>query len=255
MNVIIIEDEIVSAKKLKDYCYQYDKDIEIVQILGSVKDAKSWLLNNQHPDLILLDVHLSDGICFSVFDDVDTYSPVIFTTAYDKYAIQAFQLNSIDYLLKPIKYTEFCNALAKLKKIKNDLYKGDFKDKINKIYENLTDHKILYKERFLVKTGKKLKYLPVSDIAYFYADNKLTFLMDNHHKKYPIDFSLDELEMQLNPHNFFRINRKFIVHISAIKEIYSYYKGRLKLELIPPFDDDIIISNEKTPDFKNWLDK
>lgn len=254
MNILIIEDEKLAAEKLQRLLEQLDRPINVLAVQDSVDDAVEWLQNNEQPHLIITDIHLIDGLCFNIFDKVKVSCPVIFATAYEKYAIQAFEVNSIDYLLKPIEGERLEQALNKYEELtaknsedKTDLYK-EFKKMLAVKDRN-------YKARFLCKLGNKIKSVPTERIAYFYSKDKMTFLMDDQKQRFPVNNTLDEIDQLLDPNSFFRINRKFIAHFDAISEIAPYFKGRLKLKLAPSIDEDIVVSTEKSPIFKAWLDR
>lgn len=255
MKVLIIEDEPLSSEKIVNYLSRYDQSIEVVARLDSVESSIQWFRNNEHPDLVFLDIYLSDEICFSIFDEVDVRAPVIFTTAHDSYALKAFELNSVDYLLKPIKYEAISNALDKYRHITGDIYLKDFRARMKGLLESMDPGKKQYKSRFLVKKGNKIQYIDTYQIAYFYAESKLTFLITEWNDEFILDNSLDILQNQLDPKHFFRVNRKFLIHIKSLKAIHPFFKGRLKIGLDPPFSDEIIISREKAQLFKGWLDQ
>jgi len=254
MKILIIEDEQLAVEKLSSLLKDIDKDIELVGVEDSVDGAVAWLKSNDHPDLILSDIHLTDGLCFSIYSQVKVSCPIIFATAYDKYALQAFEVNSIDYLLKPIQKDRLEQALEKFAALshsnqedKSDLY-SDFQKLLAHRNRN-------YKARFLCKLGNKIKSIPAENIAYFYSQDKMTFLVDKNEQRLPVNNTLDEIDQMLDPDKFFRVNRKYITQFEAIAEIHPYFKGRLKLKLAPAIDDDIVVSTEKSPLFKAWLDR
>lgn len=254
MNILIIEDEKLAAEKLQGLLNQLDSPTNILAVLDSVDSAIAWLQQNEHPQLIITDIHLIDGLCFNIFEKVHVRCPVIFATAYEKYAIQAFEVNSIDYLLKPIEVERLEQAINKYEELttkksedKTELYK-EFKKMLAVKDRN-------YKSRFLCKLGNKIKSIPTDRIAYFYSKDKMTFLMDDQKQRFPVNNTLDEIDQLVDPNSFFRINRKFITHYDAISEISPYFKGRLKLKLEPQIDEDIVVSTEKSPIFKAWLDR
>lgn len=253
MRVLIIEDEALAAEKLQVMLSEIDHDLEIAGIVKSVEGSIHWLKSNPEPDLIISDIHLSDSLCFDIFTEVKLKCPVIFATAYDQYAIQAFEVNSIDYLLKPIQKDKLKNSIDKFHrlKVKNAVNFPDLDKIANIINRSGKD----YKSRFLVKVGTKIKSIQVNHICYFFTHDKMTYIVAKDGKKYPIDHTLEEIDNLLDPDNFFRVNRKYVVHIEAVNEIHPYFKGRLKISLTPHIDDDIVISSEKTPSFKAWLDK
>lgn len=248
MKIVIIEDEVIAADYLEKMIKLYDPSVEVMTKLDSVSSAVIWFQQHQ-PDLIFLDIHLGDDISFKIFEQVDIRIPVIFTTAYDHYAIRAFKLNSIDYLLKPIDQNELIASIEKYK------FFGNPQVDLRKLTELINLQKPNYQERFLVSSGQKLRSVQTSDIAYFFAEQKLSFLADHSGKHFIVDQSLDKLETMIDPQQFFRINRQFIVSFRAIKNMISYSKSRVKLELEPQIDKETIVSVERAPDFKNWLNR
>ncbi len=255
MNVLIVEDESLAADKLAKMLKQYDDQIQILSNLTSVKETVDWLENHPAPDLMMLDIRIDDGLSFEIFQHTKVECPVIFTTAYDQYAIRAFKVHSIDYLLKPIQYEKLAFSLDKLKKLKESYNSPNPGIDVDQLLHALQEKQNQYKSRFLVKAGNKIRTVKTSDIAYIYTDRKLNLLVTNAGDKYPLDQSLDELIQVLDPEDFFRANRQLIIHIDAVSEIHPYFKGRVKLALNPALDADIIISSEKTPSFKSWLDR
>ncbi|QDH80918.1 response regulator transcription factor [Echinicola soli] len=255
MKVLIVEDEDLAAAKLIKMLEKYDSAIQILDNLTAVKDTVQWLRKNPAPDLIMMDIRIDDGVCFEIFQQVEVTSPVIFTTAYDQYAIKAFQVHSIDYLLKPFSYEKLEQSLEKLKKINTLAPPPSPTINVEELLQALQQKEPSYKSRFLVKAGTKIRSIKTEDIAYIYTDRKLNLLVTNEADRYPLDQSLDELGQVLNPDIFFRANRQLILHIDAVSAIHPYFKGRVKLDLTPPLDAEIIISSEKTPDFKAWLDR
>ena len=251
MNVIIIEDEKPAARRLNRMLS--DLDIEVHTMLHSVNESIEWFSNNEHPDLIFLDIQLSDGLSFEIFDTVTIKSAIIFTTAYDEYALKAFKLNSIDYLLKPIDDDELETAVKKYKEqipAKRQI-QVDFDD-IKKLLINPIDRQ--YKKRFTAKVGQHLKIFSVEDIECFYSENKGTYLHTTDNRNYLIDTTLESLEEELNPQQFFRVSRKFYVNINAIKDIISYTNSRLQVKLNHFNEQEIIVSRERVKDFKLWLE-
>lgn len=254
MKVLIVEDEVPAAQRLQDLLDEYG-GIKVLEILPSVESTIKWLQTHALPDLIFLDIHLSDGLSFEIFKQVTVKCPVIFCTAYDQYALDAFQLHSIDYLLKPIPYDKLYNSLEKMKDIRQSFTTAANPIQMNDIVNMIKKGETSYKSRFMVKSGAKIKAIKTDDIAYFYSHNKLSLLVTRQGEKFPIDYSLDELIHMLNPGFFFHVNRKLIIHIDAAKEIHPYFKGRLKLILHPPIEEEVIVSGQKTPAFKDWLDQ
>ena len=249
MKVLIVEDEKVAANRLEKMLLQIDPEIQVMAKPGTITESAKWLLNNQS-DLIFLDIQLSDGISFSIFDQVHVNTPVIFTTAYDQYAIKAFQLNSIAYLLKPIRKSELEDSLQKFKNLKS-AFTINFKS----LLEGIKGQKQDYKKRFLIQIGDKIKKIETSEIAWFNAVEKNVFLKTFQQRSMAIDYSLDALENLLDPDQFFRINRKYYVNMDAIESMTAFPRGRVKLKLNPPADDEMetIVSIERASNFKKWL--
>ena len=252
MNVLIIEDEKPAARRLKRMLE--DLDIQVSTMLHSVEESIEWFQNNSHPDLIFLDIQLSDGLSFEIFETVTIKSAIIFTTAYDEYALKAFKLNSIDYLLKPIDDEELEAAVTKYTSNASQLHpiQVDFDD-IRKFLVNPMDR--TYKKRFTAKVGQHLKIFNVTDIECFYSENKGTYLHTNDNRNYLIDTTLENLEEELDPNQFYRISRKFYINIDAIADIIAYTNSRLQLKLKTFADQEVIVSRERVKDFKNWLEK
>ena len=249
MNVLIIEDEQLAARRLQSMVLAYDPTIKVLAKLESVEESVQWFKTNPHPDLIFLDIHLEDDLSFAIFDKVKVDSPIIFTTAFDEYAIRAFKLKSIDYLLKPIIQEELNNAIAKYKAWngqKNGIDMSALFDLINK-------KEVSYRERFSVSFGQKIKSFSVSEIAYFYSKEGMTYAALNDQKHYPVDYSLDNLLNELNPTDFFRINRQYLIRHASIKQVHVFPKSHLKLELSPKPLDDTFVSIDKVTAFKKWL--
>jgi len=252
MKVIIIEDEPLAANKLERQLIDLEPHIEILGKLESIKQAVEWLKRN-HADLIFLDVHLSDGVSFKIFEKVHVNTPIIFTTAYDQYAIDAFKLNSLDYLLKPVKKSDLERALSKYKSMTNTSLEEPPID-FQALLEAMKSQQKDFKERFMVYTGKdQIKSIGIEEVAYFYAEGKYAYLIDKTGRQYVIDSSLDKLVNELDPKMFFRINRQFIVGYHAIKNMYAWTKSRVKLELEPFTKKEVVVSVERSPDFKRWL--
>lgn len=254
MKVLIIEDEELAAKKLIKMLGEIDGSIEIIEVLNSVKKSSQWFERNELPDLIFSDIQLGDGLSFDIYENLELNCPIIFTTAFDQYAIKAFEVNSIDYLLKPVQKDKIKASLDKYESKRKAWNPAESKLDVKSLLEAINGAKNNFKSRFLVKLGNKIHPVKTEDIAYFFSDSKLTFLVDRGGNKYPMDVSLDEISQQLNPDLFFRINRKYIIHLDSAAEIKPYFKGRLKIKLMPAADDEIVISADKTPNFKAWLD-
>ena len=250
MKYLIIEDEDPAALRLEKMISEIIPDSEMTGHLVSVKSAIEYLKKNAHPELIFLDIQLADGISFEIFKSVTPECPVIFTTAYDQYAVQAFKVNSIDYLLKPIKREELTDAIAKFQKGKSKSQVENFDyARLAEMLKNKSD----FQRRFLIRFGDTIKAIEVKDVAYFYTENKINYLCTFDKKPYPIDQNLDQVEAIVDPLVFFRINRQFIVNVKAISRMISYSKSRVKLELNPPSEIETIVSTERSPNFKSWL--
>lgn len=252
MRVLIIEDEPQAAARLTSLVQELQPSWSIVATLDSVKRSVVWLKQNAC-DLILMDIQLADGLSFEVFDQVEVKTPVIFTTAYNEYALKAFKVNSIDYLLKPIDKDELVMALKKYSSLTGKLPVQDkMIESIGLAMQMLTKK---YKERFVIKVGEHLKSIEVGEILFFFSLEKTTFAQTADGRKHILDFTLDQLDEVLNPAQFFRINRKYLVSVQAIKDMISYTNSRLKLILKTSDDDDVIVARERVQDFKNWLDR
>lgn len=250
MKILILEDEPLAAKRLESLMKSVEPTVEILAKLESVRSAVKWFNEHPQPDLILMDIQLADGLSFELFQQVDITAPIIFTTAYDEYAIRAFKVNSIDYLLKPIEQDELEAAVDKFKTQHHHNAQGQ----IGKVLETLLGQKTEWKTRFLLKAGARFDVVEVADVAYLYAEDKVVFLVTKDQKKYFVDDTLDELEQKLNPKSFFRLNRKYFSQLSAIERIEPHFNGRLKIKLRHRDDDDIYVSREKAEAFKKWLD-
>jgi DNA-binding LytR/AlgR family response regulator len=249
MNALIIEDEPLAAERLEQMLADVAPNICVLAKLGSVKDSVRWLMQNQ-ADVIFLDIQLSDGLSFSIFDQVVVSTPIIFTTAYDQYAINAFKLNSISYLLKPIRRDELIESVKKYNQLKS-VFSVDF----DMLLASISGREPAFKRRFLIQIGDKIKKIEIDEIAYFYVMDKAVYIKLFHGSSYPIEYSLERLEGILDPKSFFRINRKYIVNLSSIVEMVAYSRGRVKLELNPAPDEefDAIVSIDRSAEFKNWL--
>jgi len=252
MKVVIVEDEAFAALRLKKMIHDFNPEIQILAELESVAESVKWFKSNPEPDLIFLDIHLEDDLSFAIFDQVNISSAVIFTTAFDEYAIKAFKLKSIDYLLKPIVHEELAAALKKYEQ-----YSGLHQNSVDlqSLYNLLTGSDKKYRERFSISVGTKIKMVEVTDIAYFFVLDKGVYLRTKQGHTYNIDFSLDKLEEMLNSATFFRINRKYLVNISSIANMVTWSRSRVKLELNPKTDEefDTVVSVDRSAAFKNWL--
>tara|TARA_B110000046_G_scaffold185509_1_gene227419 strand:+ start:1622 stop:2377 length:756 start_codon:yes stop_codon:yes gene_type:complete len=251
MTVIIIEDEKPAARRLNRMLLVLG--IEAKTMLHSVEESLNWLQNNEHPDLIFLDIQLSDGLSFDIFEEIEVKSAIIFTTAYDEYALKAFKLNSIDYLLKPLDEDELKVAVDKFKEYQPKQTDVQVNlDYIRKLLVNPVDRK--FKKRLTIKIGQHIKIIHIDEIECFYSEHKSTYIYTKEDRNHLLDNSLEYWQEQLNPEHFFRVNRTFIVHINAIKDIITYSNSRLKLVLHSYTETKIIISRERVKDFKKWID-
>jgi len=258
--VVIIEDESHNSTMLKGLVNELRPDWKIVAILESVKDSIEWLRDNKAPDLMLVDIQLSDGLSFSIFREIDPgiSSRIIFTTAYDEYAIRAFQVNSIDYLLKPIKKEDLESSFRKYEEILAAYplwrqFSEDDRDYFSRVVDSIIDGRKEYRTRLLIQGFKSYTKLETKDIAFIYSDNKITFAVDFSGKEYMLNYNLEQLESELNPELFFRANRKIIVSLKAVKSVYKDRDGKLILNTEPPAKFTPGISRIKAADFKNWL--
>ena len=249
MKVIVIEDEKPAAGKLVKALQKMEGPIEVMAVLSNILESVTWLQKNKNPDLVFMDINLTDGLSFRIFEKVNLDCPVIFTTAYDEYWQEAFEHNSIDYLLKPIKQDKLEAAIKKYKKLKHH-----FSSNIQALANwDAQSTAIGYKKRFLVKRASDFISIKTEDIAYFYAAHKLVCMVDKSGHKYILDLSLAEIEKQLDPSMFHRVNRKWLVNIGAIKRIKSFPKSKLQLELEPSITEEIIVSQENVALFKEWM--
>lgn len=247
MKVAIIEDEPLAANNLKRFIKKYDSDIEVYPIADSVEQAV-MLLKDVSPDLIFLDIELADGTSFQIFDQIEIKSPVIFTTAYDEYALKAFEVNSVAYLLKPITEEKIENAFHKLGKLKSTFSVKS----INKAVGEIQRGSSLYKRSFLVKKANKLLPVSIEDIAYFFADGKWVYLVSHQNDQFIVNYTLSDLEEQLDPDHFFRVNRKYLVARNAVDYLEPYFKGQVCAFLKPAVEKQVV-SRKTTPELKDWL--
>lgn len=254
MKVLIIEDEIPAAEKLTRYLAKYDPAIAVVDHLTSVRDAVQWLKEKQDSvDLIFMDIQLTDGLSFQIFQQVSIRKPVIFITAFNEFALDAFKVNSIDYLLKPITFTDLSASLKKLESLREQLQWNP--QKTEQLQETFVAPKTAgYKNRFMVKLGDHIRSITTDQIALFYADGRDVYLVTVQSRKFIIDYTLETLEDLLEPRTFFRINRTYILNINSIRDVIVYSNSRLKITLTQEFDKEIIVSREKVVPFKEWFD-
>ncbi len=250
MKILVVEDEPAAAKRLVKMIKECEGEqkYEIVGQLDSVQAVIDWWKNHDPPELLFLDIHLADGSSFEIFNEIKVEQPIIFTTAYDEYALKAFQVNAIDYLLKPIKSHELEQAILKYKATHSPA-KINYTELVNLLAPDKMT------KRFMIKIGQQIQIIDLQDVAYFYTQDKITFLMDKNGKRYPIDESLEKLEeiVKRIPNTFFRINRQFIVSLGSIEKMYAYSKSRVKLSLNPSCKLETIVSTERSPIFKKWL--
>ncbi|WP_136668391.1 LytTR family DNA-binding domain-containing protein [Flavobacterium sp. H122] len=249
MNIIIIEDEKPAARLLQRKVEKLG--LHVNEMLHSVEEAVNWFQNNTHPDLIFLDIQLSDGLSFEIFETIDIKSAVIFTTAYDEYALRAFKLNSIDYLLKPIDEDDLEVAINKFKQRNQPQNLSLDFEMIKRMLINPVEKE--YKKRFTVKIGQQLKLIDIQEVECFFSQDKGTYLHTLDNRDYLLDGTLEQLETELNPEDFYRVSRKFIVPMKAIKEIQMHSNSRLKLILPTYKDDEVIVARERVGDFKDWI--
>jgi DNA-binding LytR/AlgR family response regulator len=254
MTALIIEDEYPAAERLTKLIKKIDADFQVVEVLDSVNNAINWFDTNAMPDLIFSDIQLSDGLSFEIFESVLVKSPVIFTTSYDAYAIKAFKLRSIDYLLKPIKIQELQQAMQKFKDMSNTMLTNQLQSMENLI-DNLPLSAKKYKSRFLVRQQDQLLPIAQEEIAYFLTSNEMVCLVTKNNKQFLVDYKLEDLENLLNPQCFFRINRQIIAHIDSIATIHLYFNGKLKLDLKPTCNTEVFVSREKASLFKTWVER
>ena len=252
MKVLIIEDEAPAFRRLQKLLETIDSEIEICEVIDGVVDAVDWMKNNEMPDLIFMDIQLSDGISFDIFDQVKIDKPVIFTTAFDEYMLRAFKVSSIDYLLKPINQDDLARSLEKYSSLKSQ-FSENSQETIKGLLKNIRLDDRKFKTRYLVKMGTKMFSIDVRDIACFEAKEGLVHLHTNKGKKYLIDYPLDEIIDELDPNQFFRVNRQYILCISTIEAAHKLGKGKLLLDTNFTHIDQIIVSSEKGTNFKEWL--
>jgi DNA-binding LytR/AlgR family response regulator len=258
MKIFIVEDEDLAVKKLKKTLQSVDEEATVVGEADSIKSSVEWLQSNPAPDLILMDIELADGQSFEIFNQVKVQSPVIFVTSYDEYALKAFKVNSIDYLLKPVQKEDLQAALEKYRQMKS-LYKESQSPQISmdalvkELQQKLNIKE--YRKRFLVKHGQKLVSIETDDISYFFSDGRLNFFKTNDNRKFVVDYTMDELSDMLDPDKYFRISRSYFISVNSVDQIHDYFGNRLLLHLKPASEKEAIVSREKVSDFKDWLGK
>lgn len=255
MKILIIEDEELAVKKLQKTLETVDATATVTGITDSIQSSVEWLQQNPTPDLILMDIELSDGQSFEIFNLTEVKCPVIFTTSYDEYALKAFKVNSVDYLLKPVQKDELQAAITKFKKMQPGTTKADISidNLVKELQQKLQPKE--FRKRFLVKLAQKLVSIEVNDIAFFYSDGRLNFFKTHDNRKFVVDYTMDELEDMLDPSKFYRISRSFYVSINSVEKIDDYFGNRLILGLKPGVDKEALVSREKVTDFKKWMGK
>ena len=258
MNVLIVEDEELAVRKFRKLLGEVDPTLAVQAVTGSIEESVDWLTNHPAPDLIFMDIELSDGQSFEIFERVDVRSTVIFTTSYDEYALQAFKVNSIDYLLKPIQKEDLQRSLKKfadLRASQPTAHAAAFN--LDKILRDLQvqQQPKEYRKRFLVRQGQRLLSVETGEIAYFYTEERYSFFVTHTNQKFLVDYTLDELSGELDPAHFFRINRASLVTHRAVEQMQPYFGNRLALTLRPTFDREALVSREKVSDFKKWMGK
>lgn len=251
MKILIVEDEQPAARQLTKLLKQTDDSITVMEVLDSVEAAVAWLKTFPKPDAVFLDIQIADGLSFDIFNQVEIKSPVVFTTAFDQYAIKAFRVNAIDYLLKPIDIEELAAVLEKIRRTLHDqrIYAPE-------IFQNLIaqfSKPTTYRDRFLVKTAQTFLPIESGDVAYFFSEDSITHLITNQNRKHLLENTLDELEAVIHPQKFFRINRKIIIGFLSIQKISPHFNGRLKLELSPNYSEEVFVARERVSNFKAWL--
>ena len=257
IRAIIVEDESLAAERLVQLIQHQAPHIEIAACLDSIEEAVAWLSSQAAPDLAFFDIQLADGLSFEIFERCEVSFPVIFTTAYDHYAVKAFKVNSIDYLLKPLGAEDLAAALARFSQRRSERSDGQVQVAMRKMLEQVMQQPSQkgYKTRYVVKSGSSLVIIPVEEILYFYHESKIVWLKRRDLKKYAVDFTLEELEGQLDPKRFFRLNRRYLAAFESIKQIVNYSNQRLRLSLPdPPDEEPIVVSRERASDFRRWLE-
>ncbi len=248
MNILIVEDERPAATRLVNMLKKVEPEAVVLGITDGVESTLNFLDTSEPPDLIIMDIHLADGSAFEIFNHVDlSGSGIIFSTAFDQYAIEAFRVNALYYLLKPIKEDELEKALLRFRDHRQKT--ANYKEIVSKLLNRQAGEK-----RFLIRMGQSLRLIQQQDIAYFYTADKITFMMTREGRKYPVDYTLENLEMMIDPARFFRINRQYIIHIDAIQQMHAHTKARVRIDLLPAASEEVVVSTEKSPFFKKWLE-
>lgn len=257
MTVLLVEDEPLAARRLEGLLREVAPEAVVVGQTESVRQTVQWLQSHPMPDLMLLDIQLADGLSFEIFQHVSVESPVIFTTAYDEYALRAFKVNSVDYLLKPIEKEELAAALEKFQKMHSTAFHPQYAaQQLGKVLEAYGVKPVSYRSRFLIKQGGRFDVVEAGEIAYLFAEDKVVFLVTNQGRKLILDETLDELERQLDPRQFFRLNRKYLGQLSAIERIEPHFNGKLRIWLKHrAAEEEIFVSRERADAFKAWLNQ
>jgi two-component system, LytTR family, response regulator LytT len=253
MNVIIIEDEQPAARRLERLLHDEDSGINVMQKIDSVEDAVSYFESGKNADLIFMDIQLADGLSFDIFERTSINAPVIFTTAYDHYAVKAFKVNSIDYLLKPIDPGELHQAIEKYRTLFAHSTKPDFD--YTEVLKHIGKTTSNFRKRFLIKTAGRLAFVNVDDIAYFFSDEGNSFVVTKDNQRFLLESILEDIESELNPDDFFRISRKMIIALKSIEKIEPYFNNRYELKLLPAFDEEVVVSRQRSGEFRKWLDR
>ncbi|MTI33469.1 LytR/AlgR family response regulator transcription factor [Xanthovirga aplysinae] len=254
MNILIVEDEKPAAEKIEKHLKRFDPNIRILEKLSSIEQSVSWLKKAQKKaDLLIMDIQLSDGLSFEIFSQVSVNTPVIFTTAFNQYAINAFEVNGIDYLLKPISYQKLVKSMEKLENLRQNLSLKQQEIPLEALNKALSHLEKNYKNRFMVKSGEHIRSLSRDQIDLFFADGRTVYLLNENGYKFIIDYKMESLEELLDPEYFFRINRGFILHIQSIQDVLLYSNSRLKIKLKKPFPKELIVSRDKVGAFKDWF--
>lgn len=256
MKVLIVEDEPLAQQELKRLLKAVRSETVVLDCIDSVEDTLHWLNTHPLPDLIFLDIQLSDGLSFDIFRQKNILCPVIFTTAFDEYAIQAFKVNSIDYLLKPVKQADLEAALSKFDQVHNMYSTGKQAPfDLSMLEQLLSPARKEFKSRFVARIGDQFRHIPVEEIAWFYAEDNVVFMVTKANKRYIIEYTLDQVSSQLDPAKYYRLNRSYIAAVQCIGKVNRYFNGRLLTELIPAAPEQVFVSRAKAQEFLNWLDQ
>ena len=254
MKLLIIEDEYPAAERLQRLLHQAEAGAEVLAVLPSVKAARAWLDAHPAPDLILSDIQLADGLSFAIFEGRPLPCPLVFTTSYDEYAIKAFRVNSLDYLLKPVKLAELREALGKFRAVQASFSPAASSRRLEQLLDSLPLAAKAYKTRFLVESGEQMLPLDIGQVAYFQSRHELTTLVARDNRRFVLDYTLESLEKLLDPAHFFRANRQLLLHLAAVRRLHLHFNGKLKLDLHPEPADEALVSREKANAFKAWLE-